>query len=1550
MLPQLKALPTAPFTVLRSVSNAGGTDDLERLFQDLQKRNPGQVGEVTTVKQLTDLSAAAKPGEKLLLYCGLEPLIIDKEEPEVELWDGKATRIAFPKLLTALSELQASQIILVMDFLQRDTGIANGRLSDDAIPLMKAAVNAAKMPKLAVIFPCEPSQRNWELLGAKSATSDSDATEDSAPASATGNQSTGLGTVLTASLFEAFEKGRYTSLGELFEFVRDGVSDRVQSQYAQTQTIQLYPENSPLRDLELLVRARDLPTLKSDSDASSEKAAIDTSVAVTNGEAKSSETDNTLALPATPQERLAALSKTRTELAKSGEAFATNPVEWTQLALAISSARLDLIHGHQDSVYFDQANQLLDKITFKLSQVKAAKSKISFAPWLTLSGPDGLSIPADRLKLFAEAFNNLKQDQPAVELSFEFNSSETRLQFADWIVREIGTLSETLEIQTDSVKQRKKLLEWRQFMSHLPDHGWAQSDWPESLFTIDEILRQPIDEQPAESIRALQELLRLRQRTLECATGTLDGESRFRQSVWLDVSDELRKLLIELTAAERWLALGPEGLAKSQQKLEIAQSNWSDVHRKLKAQHAISVLPDLQRTEIPFLIQFLAQQQEEVDITEEELNVALAVADNILSGLETGADQFSPGTHAGTGLSTSEIQAMFQLTRNLANSPADAQDLTHLKTLQDYVSNRMAIRPGGIETQRLVALASNERSVADCIALFRQSSNLDTPSNQGHTGLRLSSWSIRLLDSISGTTHANLWELWKRLVVAIQGGETEAIRNARTKLAVRIADAWETFQSQPSNTSAADLFVTQKMASELLADDLAQRIHAQTPNTKLYRRIYDERFADVAPLSIKRKQQDWAEAETQVGASNTAVVKLNAEAARVYIQDRAFEPKAKSSQQLGWYRLDELASVSELELSAPNSASETRILKLLLANEHDVVFAAQDLTIYPNAAAEWRVSVVEAGRPIFLTDGRDLRLPPTTVSPKGKDTPIPLNFQLTKVNGAARQVSVEMFAIQIDGTEQSMGTRQVNFDSSDTVMIPFAPEVLEADATEPEATSPATGTEAGIDVQGGIRMEITSDIRGATTTSIVIRPLIADATEYLETPKVEYDSEQQKLTIVVNKKQNVASLSPNTLPLEIHFNPLLSRMLQQDLSGATKKPNLQDGPNRFEFVFSGELQSRLGGIDDLEFAMSVAGIPHAWRWRLEEDGVTLISPDDPLVRMDLSLQNPNEVRPFDQGGNLLLGADWKKAKLDIRMHLHGGQFGLRKYEPEHELRLNLERQDSNQSLGTIFGAINIFTSRPESIRVSEGKDKAWNFSTQTSSYEKLGLQINQENSLGAGRYELVAELRTLATNRVEKYRQAFTFDDTPPSFAGSDIEISTKLQLGAPINGRVAVVDPESAVTTIEVGFDKSNMQKCDASGQFRLPASWPGIPQPNPTAQFQSETATLIVTAINQAGLETTVKKPLNFERGKMVSPATKPKATGSVEFKYDSTRAWTATLKNSSGVRLSPKTGTSPILFDDVPVGTYTIFWKTGVGAKSGTTSSFTVKSGETAEVSGP
>lgn len=1551
MVPQDATSANTTFSVNRSAAVVRGTKGLELLFQNLRDRNERQVGEVSTVKLLSDISSIAKSGEKLLLYCGLEPIVAYGDAPELQLWDGSET-IAFSDLLKKLADLQASQIILVMDYVQRDTGIANGRLSDDAATLIQANVAAANIQELAVIFPCAPGERTWEPLSPQKFYSATDPGDEEAAKSSTASQSAGAddnaGTMLTAALHKAFLEGQYTSLEQLYESIRDHVATAVQSQYGQVQTVQLYPANSRLRQQELLLRTEP-PSL---NDAAEDESPVDDDTPAGDAKPETSVAGQTKPQVVTPESELNAFLEKRAALAATGEGLATNPVEWTQLTVVLAKARWNLIHGDQNVTHFrvaiGEANKLIQKIEFDLNTVATARSKVSFAPWLTISTVADAAVTPERLGLFVAAFNDLKQDQPTGDLPSELRLPEARAQFADWIVQQVSELSKSLDTQTDLQQQKKALAEWRQFITQLPNHGWSKSDWPEPLFTIDEILGQQIDHDAAEIVHALTKLIRLRQRTLGCAAGTFSNGSRFRQSVWQDVEAGVRQLLIDLTAAERWLALGTDGLAKSQQKLDVADSNWSDVNRRLKSRHAISTLPDLQQTDLPFLIQFLAQQQEEVVITAEELDVALTVADNILTGAEISAGQFSPGIHGGTGLSIDDVQAMFQLTRNLSAVPANEQDLTHLETLNRYLSQRMANGSGGVEAQRLVSMVSTDqsaiRSIADCVAHLQRSPGTIIETTQGRTGLRLSSWSIRLLDAVSGTVNEDLWRLWKTLIEAIRDDDSKDILATRTKLTVALSDAWSEFRSGAGNASASELFVTQKMASGLLADDLVQRIDAKTNNAKIYQRVYENSLTGAPALRPADGQFELAASETQIGADNKASVGLKARAAKMYLSDRALEPDGETFQQLGWYRIEAPGEISELVLSASNAGSESQVLKLVFANEHDVVFASQNLTVHPNAAAAWEVIADSGGRSIVLRDGRDLKLPPSTLTTDGQDAPIPLNIRLRKLEGAARQANVELFAIHIDGRETALGTRLVDFTKSNTVQVPLAAPAPAAGDTVPPVSS-APDAASGTDVHRGIRLDVTPIIKGATTTSITIRPLIADATEYVQLPHPAYDPSSQELSIVVHKKQNVASLSPKTLPLEIHFNPLLAGMLRKEDSSPTKMPKLQDKADPIRFIFSDELRSRFNGFEDLEFSMSVAGIPHAWRWRLEDDGATLLAPDEPAVRTDLSLQNPKELVVLSSGGNLLLGEDWKKAKLDVQMHIHGGQFagGRQQFKAQHELRLKIARQDSNRNPVTVWGAEDIFTRRPESIRITAGENGAWNFSTQTSSYETLGLRINETSQLGPGKYELIAELTTLDTGRSEKHGQAFTFDATAPVFSERDIRIAETLQAGQPVVGSVTVEDPESEITEIRVGFDKSSMKKVSSGERFTLPAGSKGIPKLQPAPQFQSEVATLIVTAINEADIEKTITKDVSFVRNAMNALALKPKATGSVEFKYDSTLSWTAMLKRGSET-IKTQTAGSPMLFDDVPVGTYTIFWKTGVGAKSDTTPAFSVKNGVT------
>jgi len=1558
MVPASNGLANSAFCVQPSSASLRAAPLLTELFQDLHDRNPGRVAAPGQVQSLADVAALAASGEKLLLYCSWEPVAENSGQPVLQLVDGtEAPPIAFVDFLEKLKALQASQILLVMDFVQRDTGLANGRLSDDVLQLLQTTVADVKMPELLVICPHQPGERNWEPAPKPAdAAGDSEAiasvteTASAADAVAVG------GTIFANALGQALLQGRFQTVDELLESIRSEVAKQVEDQYGERQTVCVIPEKSPVLQQGLLLRAEP-PAFQNESDEvpDDESSESPEAAAKSNDPAAIAGVDP----PEQPEQQWNKLFEQRQRLAATGAAAAMNPVAWTQLTIALVNARWALLSAAGDANHFrnamGQASSLIQEFNLDLEGMASAESQVSFSPWLIARKAATTALAPERTALFERALRDLQQEQPTGDLPFELRLAEARAEFTDWFVQQVTTLSKTLETLPTEEQQLAQLAEFRRFINHLPEHGWPKSQWPEPLFTVDEILGHEITAEPVATVRALSELLHIRRQALECATGTLDG-TPFRRVVWDSVAKQLRVLLLQLTSAERWLALGPRGLKMGQDKLDDAASKWSDIQRSAKSLHKVSTFPDLQQTELPFLIQYLAQQQEDVAITKEELDAALSVADRMLNDSELTAQEFSVGVYGGTGLSTTEVEAMFRLTRNLTTDGPQPSDLDDLITLNDYVARQWQTGPGGIAGRRVVSLLTPDRSFTDCVSHLNRRSGPTPDQAQRLTGIRLSSWSIRLLDAVSGQVHKDLWRQWRALVEAVRDKGPDDILPLRTALTTSLTNAWLDLRSTGNGVSVEDLFVTQQQSSGLLAADLAERTHAGTANSKVYRLIYQETLTAAPPLTTptgyltftsaaEGQPAEGQPAEALVGANHIASIKLDAKAAQIYVSKSALVPTGKTLQEAGWHRLDHVNGPTELTLRAANVYSTTETLQLVAANENDVVFAVRELTVYPNAATEWEVLVGPADGNNLLRDGTELKLPPTTLTPENKDAPIPLLVRLKKRNGVATTANVQIFAIKIDGKETSLGTREVSFTESNTVVIPFT----DTDATAKEGAGTATDLPITTDVRGGIRLEVTPELKGAQTSSFIVRPMIADAQEYVDAPRLEYNQTQQKLTIIVHRKPNVASLAPESLPVEFHFNALLSGLLVIDLS-SPNKAELEKGANKFDFVFSDALRRRLSGSQELEFAMSVAGIPQVWRWRLQDDGPVLMASDDPVIRAELTVQESEDVKVLKLNDELLLGADWKNAKLDVRLHIHGGQFGYRQgvFTRRHQVKLRLAKQNASSSI-TVYDQ-DVYTRQVETIDVSAAENGAWNFSTNTASYQTIGYQIAQ-NNLPAGKYELIAELSTPRdTGTLARHTQQFVFDDTVPEFGEPAVAFADALadefRMGSVIEGRVNVADPESEIAEIKVGFKKDKLTKIALSGSFKLPGNAAGVPRPNGAAPGQTERATLYVEVTNHAQLTKVIETDVLFVARAMKNTVGTLGKTGSVEFKFEATGAWTAELQRDGATIITQK-GASPIVFSDVPVGSYKIFWKTGVNAKAGLTDAFSVKQGETAEV---
>ena len=71
-------------------------------------------------------------------------------------WDRETHReIPFSDLLETLEGIKPARVVLLMDLVRRESGLANGRLGDDVLHLIEVAVEEASINDLVVICSSE---------------------------------------------------------------------------------------------------------------------------------------------------------------------------------------------------------------------------------------------------------------------------------------------------------------------------------------------------------------------------------------------------------------------------------------------------------------------------------------------------------------------------------------------------------------------------------------------------------------------------------------------------------------------------------------------------------------------------------------------------------------------------------------------------------------------------------------------------------------------------------------------------------------------------------------------------------------------------------------------------------------------------------------------------------------------------------------------------------------------------------------------------------------------------------------------------------------------------------------------------------------------------------------------------------------------------------------------------------------------------------------------------------------------------------------------------
>lgn len=1551
-----QALQVAGFPVTLDSSTGMGHQQLKSTLQVLHALNPARVKQPAFGENLLSLQDVAKPREKLVLYCGLEPFVeLDSgtKKAVLKLREGQGATSTFSELLQILKESPASQILLLVDPVTRASSLVHGDAGVDVVPLIEEAVQEAAVRNMVVICACNRQQQSWPYIVEQSKR---DAPSDASRPGSDVPQRFGYfqGTAFAHFIREAILNSTCGSADELFTFLADNLTPWVQSNYGQSQTVLMLPNPSATADRELLARIQ-WPT-QADIDASKNKEQEGSS----DPDPKSIDASKAQ-LKETPDDLAANLRGRWKELQNREQISAAAPAEWMELNAIVVSAESALRHG--DELRFNQmyskAGQSIDQIEDRLRTSAPLDNKVNLAPWFT-----GIPVSTEEFATdsFSDTLAEASDKQSARLFPRELSRPGiARQKFAAWLINDLSNLSEVIEAKSDV--ERQELVSLRSvFIQKLNGLGWPKEEWPEHFFTIETVLSQSDPEWHANALRPLVRLIQLRRKVLLIATGRIktqgtspqndqdvDGQDQpLRRWVWENSHSEINTALNRLLASERWLATGPSGYRMALKSLSDAEAASDRLTDRVQLQQQLTSLQDRQRTELPLQIQFLAQQMEQVPLSKNELLSAETMANAILSPDGRLQEAFPAALLKPSGIGNQEIEAMFALTRNFRNEAAQMTDREHQKVLDAYLANRVTTSRSSLERQRLLQIPSLLQLHDDILSGLSDGGQQEPIDPRQNSGIWLGFWSARLLEAFTGSDQKEIWNQWKTLIATTRDGAVDEQRAARHQLTQSLQVAWHKSYSELKAQPPSSLFVMGEDSAKLIGEGLSQRAKVDPANRLFFKR-YANRIAGrnftVTGSSIACPDL------IALDDNNQATLQVVTKGAQyLYVSRTELELKSPQTElQEDWYRL-QAGSKNELIFHSSGGITNPVVVAVAAVDENGHVLAHRSTTIAPNGRTSWQVAFLNTDGTEQVLRERDLELSPSTLDSidPSKDQPTSLQVRITQRDGVAKEVEVQCFAS--DATPFWPIPHRLVLDENNSVILP-----LSAPVGDPPTEAPSP---PGImNVTEGFRIDIKPvNIIGAETTSIPVLPKLAAPSKFAVRPVPKYDPVRQELSFRIDQVGNSGIASRQKVPVQVHFSPAL-QILRTAAGSPTSIPNLPESGQVFRYTFDSTIRQSFSlnpqhpENSELEFSVSVAGIPQAYRWRLTENGIRSMSDDEFFIRSELDVTNPKEATPVTNQSKIIIGANWDQTQLKANVFLHGGNFSSE--QQRWKLDIRVENMISRQQISVLTDPVSIQRRWQQSVTILPGEEGTWNFSTSSQPYGIQGLHL-PNFGLQDGRFELIALLTSDENpNQSVEHRTPFVFDGTTPVINQDDIKTQSPISVTNDLQGTIVASDPESDVIGIRVGMsaDKLSPVRIDqgstTGGEFTIRVAEKSFPQITRSNQMEYADADLFAEVTNGAGLTTLIKKRLTFSAAAlpMKKATTEPAEPGSVVFSWTTKTDYKVTLSGPNGFR-KVQSGSGSVEFPEVPPGKYTISWDTGFSTGKGS-KSVTVRSGKTAAV---
>ena len=348
---------------------------------------------------------------------------------------------------------------------------------------------------------------------------------------------------------------------------------------------------------------------------------------------------------------------------------------------------------------------------------------------------------------------------------------------------------------------------------------------------------------------------------------------------------------------------------------------------------------------------------------------------------------------------------------------------------------------------------------------------------------------------------------------------------------------------------------------------------------------------------------------------------------------------------------------------------------------------------------------------------------------------------------------------------------------------------------------------------------------------------------------------------------------------------------------------------------------------NLTLALDVAGLPHAYRWRIEPSGNVTAIPGQP-PQLDIRLMLP----PADPKAPPRLEPVIRKGKepLNLQFLVDATELDRTEERGDWTLSYTIMRQGESGSEPTpLQNSWRLFSSVQRHVLLDSIQAGVWNVRSLAENYSRE--EPESEIRGLSGRFQVQAMLTRTAQPSLPLATAKLLFaidDDAPPVIDVKGLTTEPRMT-DKDLSLRILATDLESGIQRLVYGFDKNGDKQFQEEDEAIEAHSFNGLENPKvdwpviigkaklPTLEKDVETRNLFVQARNSLGVVGTRMVPVTFR--KPVLP--KKMTTGTLVVNLATSRGAHSTIRLTGPEDRNEVIMTDSFTFSELPPGQYKI-----------------------------